>query len=143
MNYKQNLISKLTPYQITMLNDNNEPVILNPDEFRQVIKKKRELSNLLSSLKNPRTLKNFELSKEEKYFLKTTKTKEEKARELDEEMEKNTRTIIDINAKNAKGIRNKRIEKKFKEYLESKNLESKKGGRRRTKKNIRSRKNKK
>ena len=134
-------ISKLTPFQIKILNDNTEDVILNPGELKRSIKEKKELSKLIPSIKNGRTSKNFGLSKEEEYLLKTTKTKEEKARELDEKMEKDAATIIDENAKIERKSINQKRKKDLEEFLES--LKSKKGGRRRTKKNRRSRKNKK
>lgn len=107
-------ISKLTPFQIKLFNDNTEDVILNPGELKRSIKEKEELSKLIPSIRNGRTFKNFRLSKEEENLLKTIKTKEEKARELDEKREKDTATIIDKNAK----IERKSINQKRKKDLE-------------------------
>jgi len=132
-------ISKLPPDIIKMMNELEEDFFYNPEELKAAIKEKRELSRLLPTIRRGRTPKKFELTDNEKELLKTLKTSKEIAQELDEKIENDTARLSfpDRKALSAKKRRNKEIEKRLEEYLDS--LKSNKGGRR-TRKN-RSRKN--
>lgn len=134
-------ISSLPPDLKKLVIENKEDFFYNPEELKHAIKEKRELSKLLPSIRRGRTPKHFELTMKEEELLKTLKTKKEMEKEFDEKMENDMSKLSfpDRKAFSAKKRRNKKIEKRLEEYLDS--LKSKKGGRR-TMKNRRTRKNK-